>query len=98
MVSFHEYCHPNIVRLLDKKPIITKIRLNLSLFLCHIPVSEFLTLLVSISFYLAYIYVLDGEITTHLIVNLFLSFSNPAGFRLFYRGYFWSCERFLQGC
>ena len=60
---------------LDKKPIITKIHLNLSLILCHISVSEFLTLLVSISFFtLAYVYILDAEITTYLIVNLFFLF------------------------
>ena len=75
MVSFHEYCNPNIIRLFGQKPIITKIHLNLSLILCHISVSEFLTLLVSISFFtLAYVYILDAEITTYLIVNLFFLF------------------------
>ena len=35
--------------LVDKKPIVTKIRVNLSLFLFHISLSELMTLMVSIS-------------------------------------------------
>ena len=56
----------------DKRPIITKIRVDLGLFLSHIPLSEFLTLIVSIGvFTLIYICILDKEISIFLLINLF---------------------------
>ena len=58
---------------LDKKPIITKIRVNLSFFLCYVPISEFLTLMVSICFFtLIYIYALNEHFNFNLFFNLFL--------------------------
>ena len=57
---------------IDKRPIITKIRVDLALFLSHISLSEFLTLIVSISvFTLIYTYILNEEISIFLLINLF---------------------------
>ena len=56
---------------LDKKSIITKIRVNLSFFFCHISLSEFLTLIVSISaFTLIYIFFLREQLSLSLFINL----------------------------
>ena len=56
---------------LDKKSIITKIRVNLSFFFCHISLSEFLTLMVSINaFTLIYIFFLHEQLSISLFINL----------------------------
>ncbi len=61
--------------LVDKKPIVTKIRVNLSLFLFHISLSELMTLMVSISaFAVIYVYVLNEKISVYLCLNLFCLF------------------------
>tara|TARA_B100000963_G_scaffold359800_1_gene388260 strand:+ start:1205 stop:1981 length:777 start_codon:yes stop_codon:yes gene_type:complete len=57
---------------IDKKPIITKIRVDLSLFLCHISLSEFITLLVSVGIFTAiYVHLLNEKISIYLLINLF---------------------------
>ena len=56
----------------DKRPIITKIRVNMSLFLSHISLSEFLTLTISMgTFTLIYAYILNEKISIFLFFNLF---------------------------
>ena len=49
MVGFYSTVLRTSSSFLDKKSIITKIRVNLSFFFCHISLSEFLTLMVSIN-------------------------------------------------
>ena len=56
---------------LDKKSIITKIRVNLSFFFCHISLSEFLTLMVSVSaFIFIYTFFLHEQLSISLFLNL----------------------------